>query len=472
MNENETMNEQTVPADIEAETPEVQAEDSFAAAMGGDDGDINFEDFIDNIPQLHRGATVKGVIVRYDDDTVYVDVKDKTEGRIPRREFETDEEFDLDEAIANQQEIDVYVRNIRSTDHGKEIILSKAKVDFVKYRNLVEEAYNEKTPITVKVVNVVKDGVIASYGGVDIYIHRTQLEMGTVDDLDPYRGQTLEILVTQFDPDRRRLRVSGSRRSLLNAERKEKAQQVWDNIQVGDIYDGVVRNLTDFGAFVDIGGVDGLVHISELSWNRIKHPSEVVKVGDTIQVYVKDFDAEKKRISLGYKRIEDDPYNNIEERFPVGAIVSGKVVRMFNFGAFVEIDDGVDALCHISQISNRRLAKPDEVLEEGMEVEARVLEVSNERRRISISIKDVKPIDTLLDPAAAAAEEAAQAEAAANVLPTSYVDEEAAATPSADVTVIVETEAGEEALAQASDTPADEAETAAAPETEEPTAEA
>jgi 4-hydroxy-3-methylbut-2-enyl diphosphate reductase len=416
-----------------------------------DSGDISFTDFIDNIPQLHRGATVKGVIVRYDDDNVYVDVRDKTEGRIPCHEFDNNPDFDLDLAIKEKTPIDVYVRSIRSTDTGKEIILSKAKVDFVKYRNLVEDAYNNKEPITVKVVNVVKDGVIASYGGVDIYVHRTQLEMGTVEDLEAYRGATFDILVTQFDPDKRRLRVSGSRRALLNLERKLKAEGVWESIAVGDIYDGIVRNLTDFGAFVDIGGVDGLVHISELSWERIKHPSEVVKVGDTIQVYVKDFDQDRKRISLGYKRIEDDPYNNIEERFPVGSIVHGKVVRMFPFGAFIEIDKGVDALCHISQISNRRLNKPDEVLLEGMEVDVRVLEVSNETRRISVSIKEVAPIDTLIQP-----EEEEVVEPAEDDLPTSYVDSETV--EEADEEVAVEEIAEETAVEEVAEEAAVEAE--------------
>lgn len=358
-----------------------------------DQNDFSFSDFIDNIPQLKRGATVKGVVVRYDNDNVYVDVRDKSEGRIPRHEFDGDPDFDLDEAIANHTEIDVYVRNIRNSDMGKEIILSKARVDFGKYKALIEEAFAEKTPIQVKVVNIVKDGVIATYGGVDIYIHRTQLEMGTVTDLEDYKGKTLDILVTQYDPDKKRLRVSGSRRALLNNMRKEKAEEVWSTIEVGREYTGTVRSLTDFGAFVDIGGVDGLVHVSELSWKRIRHPSEVVSVGDKINVYVKDFDPEKKRISLGYKRTTDDPYHDVESRFPVGSIVHGTVVRMFPFGAFVEIAPGVDALCHISQISNVRLSKPGDVLREGMEVDARVLEVSNDARRVSISIKEVEPID-------------------------------------------------------------------------------
>ncbi len=415
------------PEETEQEVSETTEEVAAAeeeAPVAESNGDISFTDYIDNIPQLKKGATVKGVIVRYDDDNVYVDVKDKSEGKIARREFDNDPEFDLEQAIQNKTPIDVYVKSIRNTDVGKEILLSKARVDFAKYKDLVETAFNEKTPIDVKVVNVVKDGVIAAYGGVDIYIHRTQLDNTVVEDLEEYKGTELEILVTQFDPDRKRLRVSGSRRALLNRDRKARAEEVWSTIAVGDIYEGVVRNLTDFGAFVDIGGVDGLVHISELSWNRIKHASEVISVGDVIQVYVKDFDKEKKRISLGYKRIEDDPYHNIEERFPIGTIVHGKVVRMFNFGAFVEIAEGVDALCHISQISSVRLNKPGDVLKEGQEVDARVLEVSDEGRRISISIKDVSPVDELIGEAAEqqAKRQDAREKRNANRLPNSYND--------------------------------------------------
>ncbi|MBN1891793.1 MAG: bifunctional 4-hydroxy-3-methylbut-2-enyl diphosphate reductase/30S ribosomal protein S1 [Clostridiales bacterium] len=363
------------------------------ASANQEHSDINFGDYVDNIPQLRKNATVRGAITSADNEFVYVDVHDKSEGRIPRHEFSSDPDFDLEAAIEEHKEIEVYVRSVRNSDMGKEILLSKAHVDFGKYKDQVEEAYENKTPITVKVTNVVKDGVIANFGGVDIYIHRTQLDLVTVDDLDSYRGKALEILVTQFDPDKRRLRVSGSRRALLNTLRKEKASELWEKIEVGDKYEGIVRSLTDFGAFVDIGGVDGLVHVSELSWTRIRHPSEIVSVGDKVEVYVKDFDTERKRISLGYKKPEDDPYHNVEERFPVGSIVHGKVVRMFQFGAFIELAPGLDALCHVSQISNVRLNKPDDVLSEGMEIVARVLDVNNDTRRISVSIKEVEPID-------------------------------------------------------------------------------
>ena len=393
-----------------------------------DQGDISFTDAIDSIPQLKRGATVKGVIVRYDTENVYVDVHDKSEGRIPLHEFTNNPDFNIDEAVENHDEIDVYVRSIRNTDMGKEIILSKARVDFGKYKQLVEDAYNDKTPIVVKVANVVKDGVIASYGGVDIYIHRTQLELGPVQDLSPYADQEIEILVTQYDSEKRRLRVSGSRRALLNRDRKKKADELWNSIEVGDVYEGVVRSLTDFGAFVDIGGVDGLVHISELSWKRIKHPSEIVKIGDVVQVYIKEFDPVSKRIKLGYKRIEDDPYHNIEERFPVGSVVHGKVMRMVNYGVFVEIGEGVDAFCHISQISSMRLNKPDEVLSEGMEVDARVIDVKNGEHRIGISIKEVAPIDTRIEGVEVAETSSRKVEREDNSLPTSYSDADQSST--------------------------------------------
>ncbi len=383
-----------VDGGVAEEPKEVTKED----AVSESNADICFEEFIDNIPELQPKTIVTGRVVRYDDEFVYVDVRDKSEGKIPIREMESNPEFDLDEAVKTHREIDVYIRSIRSSaDAGKEILLSIAYVDTLRQKEFVKQAYEEKTPVPVRVVNVVGDGVIASYGRVEIYIHRTQLELSIVDDLEPYRDQAFDILITQFDDRRRRMRVSGSRRSLLERERRAHAKQIWATIDVGSEYTGIVRNLTNFGAFVDIGGVDGLVHVSEISWQRIRHPSEVLSVGDKIDVFVLDFDRAKKRISLGYRRKDDDPYANIEERFPVGAIVRGVVVRMFPFGAFINIAPGVDALCHISQISTYHLNKPGDVLAVGMEVDARVVEVSDEARRISISIRDVEPINPAPD---------------------------------------------------------------------------
>lgn len=355
--------------------------------------DINFGEYIDSIPQLKRNAIVKGVITSADADYVYVDVRDKSEGKIPRKEFESDPDFDIDKAIADRLEVSVMVKSIRNSDQGKEIVLSKSQIDYEKNKKAVIDAYENKTPITVKITGVVRDGIIGNYCGVDIYIHRTQIKMGEVTDLDAWKGQTLEILVTKVDTEKHRLRASGSHRVILSSERREKAEALWDSIEEGKHYNGFVRSLPDFGAFVDIGGVDGLVHITELSWTRIKKPSDVLAIGDEIDVYVKSFDRETKKISLGYKKEEDDPYYNIEERIPVGSIIKGTVVRLTNFGAFVELEPDLDALCHVSEISSVRLQQPSDVLSVGMEITAKVIDVKKDARRISISIKEVAPID-------------------------------------------------------------------------------
>ena len=355
--------------------------------------DINFGDYIDSIPQLRRNAIVKGVITSADADYVYVDVRDKSEGKIPRSEFVADPDFDLDAAISAHTEVTVIVKSIRNSDLGKEIILSKQMLDAENSKAKVQEAFENKTPVTVRITGVVKDGVIGNLGGIDIYIHKTQLKIGEVSDLESYKGQSIEILITKMDTDRHRLRVSGSHRAILSAERREKADALWDTIEVGKHYTGIVRSLPDFGAFVDIGGVDGLVHITELSWTRIKKPTDVLKIGDEIDVYVKSFDKETKKISLGYKKEEDDPYFNIDERIPVGSIVRGTVVRLTNFGAFVQLEPDLDALCHVSEISSVRLQQPSDVLKVGMEVQAKVIDVKKDARRISISIKEVCPID-------------------------------------------------------------------------------
>ena len=358
-----------------------------------DQTDINFGDYIESIPQLRRNAIVKGVITSADADYVYVDVRDKSEGKIPLREFAGDPDFNIEKAIADKVEVTVVVKSIRNTDQGKEILLSKSQLDFEKNKKVIQEAFENKTPVTATVTNVVKDGVIANYGGIDIYIHRTQLKIGEVENLEEYKGQQIEILITKVDTEKHRLRVSGSHRAILSAERKAKADELWNTIEEGKHYKGIVRSLPDFGAFVDIGGVDGLVHITELSWKRIKKPSDVLSVGDEIDVYVKSFDPETKKISLGYKKAEDDPYYNIEERIPVGSVVKGTVVRLTSFGAFVQLEPDLDALCHVSQISSVRLQQPSDVLKVGQEVIAKVIDIKPEERRISISIKEVEPID-------------------------------------------------------------------------------
>jgi len=372
--------------------------------------DTNFAEYVESIPQLRRNAVVKGVITSADADYVYVDIHDKSDGKIALREFAGDPDFNVEEAIANKQEVTVVVKSIKNTDQGKEIVLSKQALDFEKNKQVIEEAYNNKTPITATITGVVKDGVIANYGGIDIYIHKTQIKMGEVKDLAALKGEKIDILITKFDTEKHRLRVSGSHRQILIQERRAKEEEVWNNIEVGKHYTGIVRSLPAFGAFVDIGGVDGLVHITELSWKRISKPSDVLSIGDEVDVYVKSFDRETKKISLGYRKEEDDPFYNIESRIPVGSIVKGTVVRITDFGAFVQLEPDLDALCHVSQISNVRLKSPADVLSIGQEVIAKVTNIKPDERKISISIKEVEPIDPVDDLFAVdSAEEAAEA---------------------------------------------------------------
>lgn len=382
------------PSDVRDETHEAEVSGQETEQQQAEEnGDISFTEFIENIPTLKPGTVVTGNIVRYDDDFVYVDVKDKSEGKVPRQEFEPD--FDLDQACKDHAGIEVFVRHIKNSDMGKEIVLSKQRVDFNKHKLAVEKAYKDRSHLNVKINSVIREGVIANYGCIDIYIHKSQITDRTLemDALPAYVGQTLEVIITSFDTSKPRLRVAASHKAILIAERKAKAAKFWETAEVGKEYDGTVRSITSFGCFVDLGGVDGLVHISQLSWKRIKHPGELVSVGDTMHVFIKELDPVKKRISLGFKREENNPYFQVEERYPVGSIVRGIVVRTCPFGAFVEIAPGLEALCHISQISRYHLKHPADALQEGMEVDARVVDTSQEKSKMSISIKDVEPID-------------------------------------------------------------------------------
>ena len=424
IDEGKLTEDDTVGVTAGASTPEaiilevVQAMDENEKEILADQEqtDTSFAEYIESIPHIKRNAQVKGVITKYDADYVYVDIHDKSDGKVPRREFAGDADFNLDDAIANKQEITVVVKSIKNTDQGKEIILSKSALDFEKNKAVLQEAFENKTPVTAVITGAVKDGVIANYGGIDIYIHKTQIKMGEVKDLEAMKGQQIEILITKFDTEKHRLRVSGSHRQILIQERKSKEEEIWNGIEEGKHYKGIVRSLPAFGAFVDIGGVDGLVHITELSWKRISKPSDVLSIGQEVDVYVKSFDKETKKISLGYKKEEDDPFYNIEERIPVGAVVKGTVVRITDFGAFVQLEPDLDALCHVSQISNVRLKSPADVLSIGQEVTAMVTNIKASDRKISISIKEVEPIDPVEDDiysVSDTAEEAPAEEAAA-----------------------------------------------------------
>lgn len=354
------------------------------------DLEMSFADaFESSLVTLTTGQITKGKIIGYNLNEVYVDLGFKSDGIIPMQEFSDDVDFDPEKSLKVGDEVDVFV--VRVNDGEGNVMLSKKKVDAVKGWDVLEEAFESKRPIAVKISEQVNGGVIGYSHGVKIFIPASQISDRFIKDLSSYVKQVLQVQIIEINKQKRK--VVGSARTIIEKNKEFAASEVWNNIEVGKTYKGQVKSLMDFGAFVDIGGVDGLVHLSELSWNKIKHPSEVVKVGDEITVNVLDFDKEKKRISLGYKKQEDNPWVSAIKKYEVGNIITGKVVRLVPFGAFVEIEQGIDGLVHISQISSVRLGKPGDVLKVGQEVQAKITELDIEAKKISLSIKEVNPID-------------------------------------------------------------------------------
>ena len=318
-----------------------------------------------------------------------MDLGYKSDGIIALSEYSEDPDFKPELNVKIGEEIEVFI--IRVNDAEGTVLLSRKKVDSMKTMKFIEEAFENKNPVTAKVIEVTNGGLIAISKGIKIFIPASQIAERFVKNLDEFLKQTVTVRIVEFNKQKRK--IVGSQRIILSEERERTGSELWGNIEVGKKYDGVVKSLMDFGAFVDIGGVDGLLHISEMSWTKVKHPSEVFKIGDRVDVTVLEFNKEKKRISLGFKKAEDNPWFKVTEKYNVGDIVKGKVARLVPFGAFIELDKGIDGLVHISQISNFRIAKPGDVLEIGQEVDVKIIEINIEAKKISLSIKEVSSIE-------------------------------------------------------------------------------
>lgn len=341
-------------------------------------------DYEKTLIRLHDGDIVRGRIIYTTDNEATVDVGYKSDGIIPKDEIYLEEGQSIKDVLNPGDEIDVYV--LKVNDGEGNVLLSKKRVDAEKNVEYVEEAFNNKTIVNANVTGVVKGGVIAEVKGVRVFIPASQLDVKYVEDLNSFSGKVLKIAIIEFDSEKRR--IIGSRKVVLSEEIKAEREHKLETIVPGDILSGTVSRLTDFGAFVDLGGIDGLIHISELSWRRIKHPSEIVKEGQKVEVYVISVDKEKERISLSLRRTVPDPWETISEKIHLGDIIEGKVVRTVPFGAFVEIEEGADGLVHISQISNKRINKVEDVLKVGDIVKAKVIELNLEAKKVSLSIKD------------------------------------------------------------------------------------
>lgn len=335
--------------------------------------------------RLHTGDVVRGRIIYVNDDEATVDLGYKADGIITREELSFEGDISPRDILKPNDEIDVYV--LKVNDGEGNVQLSKKRVDSEKSWEYVEGSYNNNSLLDVRVKQIVKGGVITEAKGVNIFIPASLMDVRFIDDLSEFLGKSLKVKIITVDQDKHR--VVGSRKAVLEEELSIKRADLLNSIKEGDVLSGKVIRIADFGAFVDLGGIDGLIHLSELSWTRVKHPSDVLKTGDVVEVYVLLVDKEKGRISLSLKRTFPEPWENIEQRIHIGDIVEGKVVRIAPFGAFVELEKGVDGLLHISQISNTRVNKVEDVLEVGTVIKAKVMELNILDRKISLSIKEV-----------------------------------------------------------------------------------
>lgn len=365
------------------------------------------------VNSLRSGEVVKGRIIGYNTSEVFVDLGYKADGTISMEEFLDDPEFDPEKDLKEGEEILVYI--IKINDGEGNVSLSKKRVESIQGMEDIEVAFNEKKPLEAIVKEVVNGGVVANYKGVRVFIPASQISDHYVKDLNEFLKKKVKFEVVEMSKNKRR--VVGSCRNILEKEKEAKLDAFWSDVEVGKEYTGTVKSITNFGAFVDLGAVDGLIHISELSWKKVNRPSDVVKTGQTVTVKILAFDKDKQKVSLGYRKAEDNPWYNVENKYSIGDTLEGKIVRLVPFGAFVELEEGVEGLVHISQISNVRLGKPDEVLSVGQKVQMKVLEVNPELKKISLSIRDVEPIDPVRGEGEAATGEDDER------IPTAHVEE-------------------------------------------------
>ena len=353
--------------------------------------DESFEELLNqSFKTLNTGEKVTGTVLAINPTEVLVDVGAKQYAYIKMSELTDDPTAKPEDIVKVGEEIETYIVRVNDVEGYAE--LSKKRLDAVKVWENIETAVEEKTVLEGTVTEENKGGIVVSVKGVRVFVPASQSGMPRGADLSEMKGRKVQLRITEVNRARRR--VVGSIRSVADEARKAAQEAVWSTIEVGKHYTGTVKSMTSYGVFVDIGGVDGMVHISELSWSRIKTPAEVCKVGDTLDVYVISFDADKRKISLGCKDHATNPWEMFLNQYNVGDVASVRIVKLMSFGAFAEVVPGVDGLIHISQIADRRIEKPEDVLSEGQVVEAKITAVDEEKKKISLSIR------ALLAPAA------------------------------------------------------------------------
>lgn len=349
--------------------------------------ELTFQQLLDqSFVSLHTGDVVKGSIIQISNEEVSVNLGFKSDGVIPRGEYSSDPNIIPSKVLQIGDEIEVFV--VRVNDGEGNVLLSKKRIEAQKGMEEIETAFNEKEPVTGKVTEVVKGGLIAVVNGVRVFIPSSQVSNRFIEDLNVFKGQDLTFNIIELDRVKRR--IIGGRKELIAKEVSAKKIELFAKLEIGSKIIGTVSRLTDFGAFVDLGGVDGLIHISEMSWGRITNPKEILSEGQSVEAIVLDVDKEKGKISLSLKDINSNPWKLAVEKYAVGSVVAGKVVRMVPFGAFVELEPGVDGLVHISQIANKHVVKPEDELSVGQIIDVKVLEVNVEQKKISLSKREAE----------------------------------------------------------------------------------
>jgi small subunit ribosomal protein S1 len=334
---------------------------------------------------FEEGDVVKGKVVRIDKDEVLVDIGYKSEGVIPSHELSIRKSVNPADEVEQGEEVDALV--LTKEDADGRLILSKKRARFEKAWRRIEAAAESGEPVEGNVIEVVKGGLILDLG-VRGFLPASLVDIRRVHNLDEFMGQTLECKVIELN--RSRNNVVLSRRAVLEEERKEVREQILGRLEPGQVVEGKISNIVDFGAFVDLDGIDGLIHISELSWSHVNHPSEVVAIGDTVRIKVLDIDRDRQRISLGLKQTQEDPWQRVISAHRPGDVLGGTVTKVVAFGAFVEILPGVEGLVHISELADHHVESPSEVVEPGATLDVKILEIDEERRRLSLSIKQVE----------------------------------------------------------------------------------
>ncbi len=341
-----------------------------------------FEQMLEeSLKTIRTGEVVTGKVIDVKDDEIVLNIGYKSDGIIPRNEYTNESNVDLRNFVQVGEEMEAKV--IKVNDGEGQVALSYKRLAIDKGNKRLEEAFNSQEILTAKVTQVLDGGLSVEVEGTRVFIPASLVSDTYERDLSKYADQEIEFVVTEFNPRRRR--IIGDRKQLMAARKAQMQKELFERIQVGDVVDGTVKNVTDFGAFIDLGGADGLLHISEMSWGRVENPKKVFKTGDPLTVLIKDINGEK--IALSLKFPDQNPWANADEKYAAGNVVSGRVARMTDFGAFVELEPGVDALLHVSQISREHVEKPSDALKIGQQIEARVVDFNHEDRKISLSIK-------------------------------------------------------------------------------------